>query len=312
MGLKLEDSIALLRGELIPFKEANLSIASSPVLYGLCIYTVFPGNWDEENSQMWLFRLQDHYNRLKKSAKILDMQDVEEIISYDQFKKSMLDLVRSNKIRENALVRVMIFIDEICAGTKIGGLKNSLMAYVYPMGEILPRDGAHVCISSWTRTSDNMIPSRAKINGSYINASLMKHEALLNGYDDAIALDQHGHVAEGTVANLVMVRDGKLFTPSVHTDILEGLTRNTISHLSKYLDIEYVERTIDRSELYLADEVMFVGSSANITPIISIDRRRIGNGEIGMITKKLSIAYSDLQKAKNSEFMHWLEPVYEN
>lgn len=311
MGLKLENSTAILRGKLVPFNQANLSIASSTVLYGLCIYTVFPANWDVENSQLWLFRLRDHYERLRRSARILDMQNVDEILSFAKFKNLMLDLVRVNHVKEDALIRVMIFVDEISAGTKIGGLKNSIMAYVYPMGEILPRNGAHVCVSSWTRTSDNMIPSRAKINGSYINASLMKHEALLNGYDDAIALDMHGHVAEGTVANLLMVREGRLITPSVHTDILEGLTRNTVGRLSEFLGLEYIERTVDRSELYLADEVMFVGSSANITPILSVDKRKISDGKIGSITKKLNQAYSDLQKARIPEFMYWLDPVYE-
>src|SRR5690606_8823051 len=148
------------------------------------------------------------------------------------------------------------------------------------MGEILSKDGIHCCISSWQRTADNAQPSRAKINGSYINASLMKNEAILDGYDEAIALDQHGHVSEGTVANLFIVRDGELITPDSATDILEGITRNSIIQLAKDLKIPVSQRSIDRSELYIADEVFMCGSSAQITPVLSVDKREIGTGSI--------------------------------
>lgn len=308
--LVLEDSVALLRDEFVPFKQSNLSIASSPVLYGLCVYTVFSANWNEEKQQLYLFRLRDHYDRLVRSAKVLGFSDFSKQYEFETFSSLMLELVRKNKVKEDALVRVMVFIDEISAGTRIDGLKIALMAYVYPMGEILPRSGSHVCVSSWTRTADNMIPSRAKVNGSYVNASLMKNEALLNGYDDAIALDSDGHVAEGTVANIFIVRDKTLITPGVHTDILEGLTRNTVKELANDLSINYEERTIDRSELYVADEVMFVGSSARITPILSIDKRSIGDSGAGEITKQLTSEYAAVQHGERERFTHWVTSVY--
>lgn len=309
-ALRLKDSTALMRDQFVPFNEANLSMASSPVLYGLCIYTVFSANWNDEKQQLYLFRLRDHYDRLVRSAKVLGFADLSKQYDFEAFSNLMLELVRKNNVKEDALVRVMVFIDEVSAGTRIDGLKTALMAYVYPMGEILPRSGSHVCVSSWTRTADNMIPSRAKVNGSYINASLMKNEALLNGYDDAIALDSDGHVAEGTVANIFIVRDRTLITPGVHTDILEGLTRNTVKELANDLSINYEERTIDRSELYIADEVMFVGSSARITPILSIDKRPIGDAGIGEITQQLANEYAATQHGEREKFTHWITSVY--
>ncbi len=309
--LSLESSIAVLRGEFIPFKEANISIASSPVLYGLCVYSVFSANWNESKQQLYAFRMRDHYERLIRSSKIMGFADFSKQYSWEEFQSCMLELLRKNAVKEDALVRVMVFIDEISAGTKIDGLRVELMAYVYPMGEILNQNGIDVCVSSWTRNADTMIPPRAKLNGSYINASLMKNEALLNGYDDAIALDVHGHVAEGTVANLFMVRNGTLLTPHAQADILEGITRNSMLAIAAEQGIAVEERDVDRTELYIADEAMFVGSSARITPILSIDRRRIGNGKQGPVTRQLAQAYAALQKGEAKDDNGWLTSVYD-
>jgi branched-chain amino acid aminotransferase len=295
MNFDYQKSLAYFRNDFVPFNEANVSIASSPVLYGLAIYTVFNVIWDEANQSLKIFRLKDHYDRLINSARIMDFGQFIEEWPYQKFEQTMIELLKQNSVKENVLVRVSVFIDELIAGTRLHGLKNSLCAYVYPMGEILPRGGVHLCVSSWLRTSDNSIPSRAKVNGSYVNASLMKNEALLNGYDDAIAIDEHGHVAESTVANFFMVRKGELITPGQATDILEGITRSTILTLAEELGINVTERSIDRSELYLADEAFLCGSSANLTPVLSIDKRPVGNGKIGSLTKKLSTTYSEAQ-----------------
>jgi branched-chain amino acid aminotransferase len=307
--LDFQKSTAFFRGNFVPFSEANLSIASSPVLYGLSVYTVFNAIWNEDNKELNIFRLRDHYKRLCNSARIMDFERFEEKYSYDEFEKIMKELLNKNKIQENVLIRVTIFIDELIAGTKINGLKNSMSAYVYPMGEILPRSGANVCVSSWTRAADNMIPARAKVNGQYVNASLMKNEALQNGYDEAIALDDDGHVSEGTVANIFMVRDGKLITPDMATDILEGITRNSIIEIAGNLGIEHEQRTIDRTELYIADEAFMCGSSANVTPILTIDKRKVSDGRVGEITSKLSDEYQKTQLGKNKKFAKWVTKV---
>lgn len=307
--LDYKRTITYFRDSWVPFNEANLSIASSPVLYGLSVYTVFNAIWNEDKKELNVFRLKDHHKRLCNSASIMDFENFEDKYSYEEFEKIMKELLYKNKVQENALVRVTLFIDELIAGTKINGLKNSMSAYVYPMGEILPKSGVNVCVSSWTRASDNMIPARAKVNGQYVNASLMKNEALQNGYDEAIALDASGHVSEGTVANLFIIRDGKLITPDMATDILEGITRNSIIEIANELGIEHEQRTIDRTELYIADEAFMCGSSANVTPILSIDKRKVGNGKIGKITKMISDEYSKIQNGENAKFANWITKV---
>ncbi|MEI6741695.1 MAG: branched-chain amino acid transaminase [bacterium] len=300
---------AYLRGDWVDFREANLSIASSSVLYGLSVYTVFNAIWDNKNKQLNIFRLEDHYRRLCNSAKIMDFDDFSKSCSFEEFTKIATQLLRKNSVQEDVLVRITVFIDALIAGPRIHGLKNSISAYVYPMGEIYPRTGIDVCVSSWTRAADNMIPSRAKVNGQYVNASIMKNEALRNGYHEAIALDASGHVSEGTAANLFIVREGKLLTPDTTTDILEGITRATIIKLADYLGIANSQRTIDRTELYIADEAFMCGSSAHITPILSIDKRPVGNGKIGPVSLRLFEAYKKAQRGEIQDFKQWLTKV---
>jgi branched-chain amino acid aminotransferase len=307
--LELQNSEAYFRDSFVPFSQANVSIASSPVLYGLSVYTVFSVNWNEQQQKLYAFRLDEHYKRLVNSARIMDFDSFSAEWPADKFKQTMLELVRRNNVKEDALVRATVFIDEISAGTKIHGLKNSLSAYVYPLGEILPRSGANLCVSSWVRNMDNSIPAKAKINGSYVNASLMKNEAIQNGYDDAIALDHNGHVAEGTVANLFIVRGGVLATPDTSTDILEGITRDSLLEIANKQGIRVEERSIDRTELYKADEAFLCGTSAVITPILSIDKRPVGNGQVGPVTGQLSEAYSKVLSGSDQNFAAWLTLV---
>jgi len=307
MAFDYQNSQAFFRDDFVPFNEANVSIASSPVLYGLSVYTVFNVSWDSD--KLVIFRLKDHYQRLCNSAKILGFDSFALQWPWDRFEQTMHELIRRNNLQENALVRCTVFIDELVAGTKIHGLKNSFSAYIYPFGQILPKDGVNLCISSWVRNMDNSIPAKAKINGSYVNASLMKNEALLNGYDDAIALDHNGHVAESTVANLFIVRGGKLATPDTSTDILEGITRDSLLEIAPSLGYEVEERSIDRTELYKASEAFICGSSAKIIPVLSIDKRAIGDGQPGPITKALIENYDQILLGKNEAFAQWTTTV---
>jgi branched-chain amino acid aminotransferase len=302
---KYEASTVYFRDGFVPFREANVSIASSPVLYGLSIYTVMGAHWNDAKKELYVFRLEDHYKRLVDSAGVVDFQEFIKEWPYTRFEKMILDLLKHNTIKEDVLIRVGVFVDEILAGTRMHGLKNSVSAFIYPLGEILPLQGAHVCVSSWHRTPDNAIPSRAKINGSYVNASLMKNEAIQNGFDDAIALDEHGHVSEGTVTNLFIVLGGKLVTPGPSTDLLEGITRGSIMAIADTLGVPHTQRNVDRSELYRADEVFLCGSSARITPILSIDKRKIGDGNIGPITQKFMTAYEAAQRGTTKDFPDW-------
>lgn len=308
--LGYSSSIAYFRGKFIPARNANINIASSPVLYGLSVYTVLGAHWNEESKNLNVFRLKDHYQRLINSAKIMNFDDFSKLCTYEEFQSTIIDLLKKNNVKENVHIRATIFIDELMSGTKMQGLRNSWAAFIYPMHPVLPEAGANVCVSSWVRTSDNAIPARAKVNGNYVNASLMKNEAIKNGYDDAIALDSLGHVAEGTVANIFLVRDGVLITPDHSTDILEGITRDTVFALANQLGIECERRPVDRTELYIADEIFYSGSSAKITPILSVDRQTIGNGKAGSLTQKLIQGLADAQLGKLPTFADWLTDVY--
>lgn len=294
------------RNGFVPFSEANVSIASSPVLYGLAIYTVFNVLWDEKTETLSVFRLKDHYNRLVKSSGIVDFHSFPKEWPYEKFEKTMLELIHKNNIRENVLVRVCVFIDELIAGTKIHGLKNSMSAYVYPMGQILPKSGINVCISKWRRNPNDSIPSGAKINGGYVNVSLMKNDAILAGFDDAIALTTSGDVAESTVANIFMVKDGKLITPEINSSILEGITRDSILKIAKDMGISCEERIVKPEELAIADELFVTGSSAGVVPVLSVDKKNIGNGtSAGEITQKLAATYSAIQTGADSSHSEW-------
>jgi branched-chain amino acid aminotransferase len=322
---------AFFRDGFVPFSAANVSIASSPVLYGLSVYTVFAANWKPAaaGGKLLLFRLRDHYARLVNSAKIMDFNNFAAAWPYEKFEATMLELLRRNSptdrpLAEDVLIRVTIFVDELIAGTKIHGLKHSLSAYVYPMGAILPRDGVNLCVSSWIRNPDNAIPSRAKVNGGYANASLIKNEAILNGYDDAIVLDADGHVTEGTVSNIFLVRAGsdgsgagaadpKLITPSASSDLLEGITRSSIIQIARDLGVHVVERTVDRSELYIADEMFLCGSSARLIPVLSVDKRGVGSGAsagvAGKLTAQLAEKYRAVQLGEDEKYKEWVREV---
>lgn len=306
MSFDYKTSTVLFRDEFVPFTEANISIASSPVLYGLAVYTVFNVIWNEEGKQLQIFRLADHWKRLCNSARIMGFADFAESHPYAKFEEQMRELLKQNNVQENVLVRASIFIDELIAGTRIDNLKNSFSAYIYPMGQFYKKEGVHVCVSTWRHVEDDAIPARAKVNGLYVSNSLMKNEALLNGFDEAICLDRDGHVTEGTVANIFMVRDGVLITPAVTSDILEGITRDTVIKLADHLNIPVAIRAIDRSELYMADELFFCGSSARITPVLSVDKRSVSNGKH---TSQISEMYEAVQNNKVLELAHWITVI---
>lgn len=304
------EGTAFLRDQFVPLAEAGLNIASSPVLYGLAVYTVFSLNWNETHEKLYAFRFQDHYARLVNAVRLMgftgaDRKGFAVAWPYDRFEATMFELVRRNNIREDALVRVSVFVDGIIAGTRISGLPIAVSAFVYPLGQILRPEGIRVCVSSWRHNPDDVIPNRAKVNGAYVSNCLMKNEALLNGFDDALALDHRGHVTEGTVANFFMARNGRLITPSVDSDILEGITRDTILRLARDLNMPVEERIVDRTELYIADEAFVCGSSARVVPILEIDHRPVGDGKPGPFTQKLAAKYLAVQRGTEKEYPEW-------
>ena len=183
--------------------------------------------------------------------------------------------------------------------------------FTFPVGAYIPVDkGANVCVSAWRRVDDTAMPARGKVNGTYVNSALIKSDALLSGFDDAIVLNQDGHVAEGSAANFMLVRDGVLITPPITSNILEGITRRTIMELaSDVLGLTVVEREIDRSELYLCDEAFYCGTGAQVTPISEIDHRPVGDGGVGCLTNQIRDLYFRVLHGHEPKYMHWLTPV---
>ncbi len=285
-------------GELVPEKEANLSVASSAVLYGLSVYTVF--HVAVHNGEYYCFRLPDHYQRLVDSCKIIGMDTFAEQWSYEMFEKAMKELLAANKPSEHVFVRASFHIDEKLPGTRSRGLNTVLSAFVYEAASIVPRDGVKLKTSVWRRTPDFSIPSRAKVNGAYVNSVLARQDAIDSGYDDCIFLDSHGHVAELSAANIFIVRGGKLITPGQNMDILEGINRRTVLELAKELGIETEERPIDLTELYIADEVFVTGTSSYLSPVTVIDSRHISSDGI---TKKLQTAYDEALVSTTSSYV---------
>jgi branched-chain amino acid aminotransferase len=306
---QLQESRAYMRNKFVPFSEANLSVGSAPMLYGLAIYTVIMARYDEKTGKLLLFRMPEHWERLCQSARIMDFRSFLDEWDYDRFQAVVAELVEANKADHDVLVRITVFIDELMSGTRMRGLHNSVAMFVYPYVPLLNLDGSHLCVSSWQRTNDAAIPSRAKNNGSYTNASLAKNEALINGYDDAVFLDERGHVCESTVANIFLVRDSTLITPDNASSLLEGITRRTVRTVAEEFGMLTEARPVDRSELYIADEIFLCGSSARITPVLSIDRRNIDTGTIGPVSQQFIDKFELITTGQDKTYASWLTAI---
>lgn len=271
---------------IVPIKDAHVSVASSAVLYGLSVYTVFPVLSIEK--KLAAFRLPDHYTRLINSARIIGIDRFEKIWSYERFAKAVAKVAMANKVKERVFIRASVHVSDLVPGTRSRGLKTVLSMFVYEATPIIPQNGARLKTSVWRRIPDYSIPSRAKVNGAYVNSVLGKQDAIDSGYDDCLFLDASGHVCELSAANIFIVRDGVLMTPGPASDILEGINRKTVLELATEMNIPTEEREIDLTELYVADEVFACGTSSFIAPISEIDARSIGGKKTGSITKRIS------------------------
>lgn len=290
---------AYFRNNIIPVAEANLSIASAAVLYGLSVYTVFPVTVTKTGA--FAFRLKDHYQRLINSAKIIGIDTFEPNWTYEKFLTTVQELVKANQLTENAFVRATVHVDELVPGTRSRGLNTNLSIFIYESTPIVPQNGMRLKTSVWRRIPDYAIPSRAKVNGAYVNSVLAKQDALDSGYDDCIFLDVNGHVCELSAANIFIVKQGTLITPDTASDLLEGINRQTVLEIAEDLGIPYKVRSIDLTELYTAEEVFACGTSSFIAPVKEIDARKIGNGEIGNITAKLRQRHEEILSGSNEK-----------
>jgi branched-chain amino acid aminotransferase len=304
-----ESIVAYFGGEFVPLAEARIPVMTHGFLYGTATFEGIRAYWNEENEQLYALRLKEHYRRMHQSAKVLMMKPPH---SVDELVAITVDLLRRNGFRQDSYVRPTLYKSTEAIGVRLHNLEEALVIFAVPFGEYIAIDrGITAQTVSWRRNSDQALPARAKITGAYANSAFSKSEAVLNGYDEAIVLTADGHVSEGSAENLFMVRDGKLITPPVTDDILEGITRHGLVQLAREeMGVETIARSIDRSELYVADEVFLCGTGAQISPVVEIDHRVVGDGQVGPITRRLTELYFDVVRGRLPAYSDWVTPVY--
>ncbi len=299
---------AFFQKQFMPLAEAKIGILTHALHYGTACFEGIRGNWNAEQEQLYLFRMKEHYERMRQGCRLLKINlpySIEELCSITP------ELVEKSGYREDVYVRPLAYKSSQAVGVRLHDLEDDFFIIVTTLPAYLDTDrGVRCCTSSWRRVDDTMIPPRGKITGIYVNSALAKTEANELGFDEAILLNQDGHVSEGSGENIFIVSGNKLVTPPSSDNILLGITRDTVIQLARNeLGIETIERSIDRSELYLADEAFFTGTAAHVSPILEIDRRPIGDGKVGKVTKKLQQLYFDVIRGKNPKYLHWCTPV---
>jgi branched-chain amino acid aminotransferase len=300
---------AYFQGRIMPYGEARVGVLTHALNYGTGCFAGIRGHWNEEQSELFVFRPRDHFKRFLDSARLLSMELPESVDSLvDQTRR----LLREEALRTDCYIRPLAFLSDETIGVRLHDLKPAVSIVAFPFGKYLDNDrGAHVTVSSWTRIDDNMIPARGKISGSYVNSGLAKTDAQRAGFDDAIVLNREGRVSEGSVANFFMVRNGSVVTPPITDDILEGITRRTlIELLREELHVPVLERSIDRTEIYLAEEIFFAGTGVQLAPITRVDHRPVGAGRPGPVTEELRRLYFEVVHGRVAKYKSWCEPVY--
>lgn len=299
---------AFFNGAIVPIEEAKVSVMTNALNYGTGCFEGIRGYWNADEQQLLIFHLRAHMERLHRSCKILFMKLP---YSVDELCTITIDLLRTEGFREDVYIRPLVYKSDPAIAVQMNDLNDAFTLFAVGFGQYIASSAVRTCISSWRRIEDSIIPSRAKASGAYINSALAKTEALLNGYDEAIVLGADGQVSEASAANLFIIRDGQLITPPLTSDILEGITRQVVAQLAReQLQLPVVERSIDRTELYVADEAFFCGTGAEIKPIIEIDRRSVGHGDVGPISAQLVQLYGETVRGRLAAYRQWCTPVY--
>jgi branched-chain amino acid aminotransferase len=301
---------AYFKGKIVPYENATVGVMNHSLNYGTAVFGGIRGYWNEQEEELFIFRPKDHFQRFLNSMKMMVMATE---LGKDELTQIIIELIQKEGYRQDVYIRPLAYKADEIIGVKLHDLQTEITAFAVPFDRYVDNDtGAHVTVSSWRRLDDNMIPARGKIAGAYVNTAFIKTDAIRAGFDEAIVLSQDGHLSEGSAENLFMVRDGKLVTPPVSDNILEGITRRTTMELaSEELGLEVVERSIDRSELFISDEFFMTGTAAQVTAITQVDYRQVGEGVMGPITSKLRDLYSDVVRGKMKKYRHWNVPIYE-
>lgn len=307
MKYDIENRRIWFKGEILNVNDAKINILSPTAQFGLNVFEGIPCYWSDKNEQLYAFRLDAHYDRLIRSAKLIQ---IDNLYNKKELKQAFIDVIRANAYRQDLSVRQTLFVD----GFGSWGSSDPVGMFVAPipkgrMSKEYNKKGLHACVTSWRRISDNNLSPRIKCGANYINSRVGQREALRNGYDTCIFLNEFGKIAEGPGSCIFIVKEGKLITPLFTDSVLESITRNTVIELARYLGIECTERTIDRTELYTCEEVFLCGSAMEITPVLSVDRCLITEDE-GEITAKIHKVYLDAACGKIETYGDWVTPIY--
>ena len=298
------------KGEILNVNDAKVNVLAPTSQFGLNVFEGIPCYWNDEEKQLYAFRLDEHYDRLIRSAKLIQIDNP---YSKDELKKALVDVVKANEYDENLSVRQTLFVD----GFGSWGSEGPVEMFVAPIprgrtSAEYNKKGLNCCFTSWRRISDENLSPRIKCGANYINSRVGQREALRNGYDTCIFLNEVGKVAEGPGSCFFMVKGDTLITPRLTDSVLESITRDTIIKLAtKELGLKFEERTIDRTEVYLADEAFLCGSAMEVTSIYTVDRYSIGTGEQGEVTKKIHLKYLECVQGRLADRKDWLTPIYE-
>ena len=288
-------------------RDAKVSIMTHAFMYGTAVFEGVRAYWNEEQGTLYGLKIREHVERIRQNARMLLMDPVP---SVDELTRLILETVRRNDFREDAYIRPSFYKSSRPIGVRLHHLEHELYIIALPFGNYIDTDsGVRLMSSSWRRNADETIPARGKIVGGYVNMAFQKSEAELNGFDEALVMTADGHASEGSAANLFVVRDGILLTPPVTDDILEGVTRQAVLEIAANEGIPVEIRSIDRSELYVADETFLCGTGVQVSPVVGLDHRPIGSGEVGPIARLIRDRYFDAVRGRLAEYRHWLTPI---
>ena len=298
-------SYCFIENKIIPLSEAKISVMTNFIHYGTGVFEGIRGNWNSAKKEMYIFSLREHYERLYKGCQVLKINLP---YSIDDMCRHTVEVVKRCGFKEDVYIRPLAYKSSEALGVRLHDLDADFLVFAFPWGRYLDTDKARCCVSSWRFPSE--VP-RAKLTGLYVTNAMAKTEAVERGFDEAIMLTPDGYVAEGSGENIFLVSDGQLVTPASYDGILMGITRNVVIRLAEVeLGMKTIERHISRVELYNAQECFLTGTAAHITPIAEIDNRKVADGEIGPITKKLQKIYADVIRGENPKYIDLCTPVY--
>jgi branched-chain amino acid aminotransferase len=300
---------AYFQGRIVPYSEAKVGVATHALNYGTAVFGGIRAYWNEIRQQLFVFRPLDHYTRFLNSCRVMCIEVAQNPRSLTDL---TLELLRRDQYRQDIYIRPLAYKAEEGIGVRLHDLKEDLTIFAMPFGQYVKNDtNAHVTISSWRRIDDNVIPARGKISGAYASSALIKTDAARAGFDEALALTQDGHLTEGSAMNIFMLRDGLLITPPVTDNILEGITRRTVIELAqKEMGLTVVERQIDRSEVYICEELFLTGTAAQVTAVTRVDFRPVGAGVMGAVAGELRRLFFEAVHRELPGYSHWNVPVY--